>query len=211
MNVLSVSDKIVPSIYSSRIRKKFEHIDLVIACGDLPYYYQEFIISMLNVPLLFVRGNHDPEVEYGEGGQRQCPLGGVDLHRRIIRLESVLLAGIEGSIRYKNEGIFQYTQDEMWMHVVKLVPGLLLNHFRYGRYLDIFVTHAPPWGIHDKLDLPHQGIKAFRWLIEVFKPKYHFHGHIHVYRPDAITVTQFGSTSVINTYGYCDTRLELDG
>ena len=210
VNILSVSDKIVPFIYSPRIREKFEHIDLVIACGDLPYYYQEYIISTLNVPLFFVRGNHDPEIEYSEASTRTYPSGGIDLHGRMYCHEGLLLAGIEGSIRYKNEGIFQYTQGEMWTHVMKLVPSLLLNHLRNGRYLDIFVTHAPPWGIHDKPDLTHQGIKAFRWLIEVFKPKYHLHGHIHVYRSDATTMTQFGSTKVTNTYGYRETCLELE-
>ena len=90
----------------------------------------------------------------------------------------------------------------MWMHVVRLVPGLLRNRLFYGRFLDIFVTHAPPWGIHDGPDYPHIGIKAFRWLIRVFKPQYHFHGHIHVYKPNMITETQFGATNVVNTYGY---------
>jgi len=211
VNILSVSDKTISFIYDSQICEKFGHVDFVIACGDLPYYYQEYIISMLNVQLFFVRGNHDPEVEYGEASNRTYPSGGIDLHDRMHCHEGLLLAGIEGSIRYKKEGIFQYTQGEMWINVLKLMPSLLLNHLRYGRYLDIFVTHAPPWGIHDKLDLPHQGIKAFRWLIKVCKPKYHFHGHIHIYRPDAITETQFGSTRVINTYGYRETHLELDG
>jgi len=86
--------------------------------------------------------------------------------------------------------------------VLSLVPKLLLNRLRYGRYLDIFVSHAPPWGIHDRPDLPHQGIKAFRWFLKTFRPAYHFHGHVHVYRPDAITETRFHQTLVVNTYGY---------
>jgi Icc-related predicted phosphoesterase len=77
------------------------------------------------------------------------------------------------------------------------------------RYLDIFISHAPPWGIHDQPDLPHQGIKAFRWLIETFQPRYHFHGHIHVYRKDQQTATQLGRTTVLNTYGYLETQVDL--
>ena len=87
---------------------------------------------------------------------------------------------------------------------------LLFNRLFYGRFLDIFVTHAPPWGIHDKSDFPHQGIKAFRWFIGVFKPKYHFHGHTHIYRPDEIRKTQFGETQVLNTYKYLETTLMFD-
>lgn len=207
MNVLSISDVVLPYIYNAQIRNKYHHIDFVIACGDLPYYYQEFIISSLDVPLFFVRGNHDPEVEYGEGGERTYPHGGVDLHRNSIYHEGILIAGIEGSIRYKNEGRFQYTQGEMWANVIGLLPKLFVNWIRYGRFLDIFVTHAPPWGIHDRSDWVHQGIKAFRWLIKTFQPKYHFHGHIHVYRPDAVRETRFHRTMVINSYGSRETEL----
>jgi len=209
VNVLSVSDVIVPLIYSTYIQEKYSHIDLVLACGDLPYYYQEFIISLLNRPLYFVRGNHDPMVEYGEGGNRTYPHGGIDLHRRVIRIQELLLAGIEGSERYKRRGQFQYTQSEMWWHVFSLVPALLFNRMIYGRYLDIFITHAPPWGIHDLSDRAHRGIKAFRWFLNVFQPRYHFHGHIHVYRPDVITETLFNKTQVLNTYGSLETVLDL--
>jgi Icc-related predicted phosphoesterase len=75
--------------------------------------------------------------------------------------------------------------------------------------LDIFITHAPPWEIHDKKDRTHQGIKAFRWLIQTFQPRYHFHGHIHVYQVDTQIETEFHNTLVINTYGFRETRLEL--
>jgi Icc-related predicted phosphoesterase len=202
VKILSISDKIIPYIYSPKIKLKFGHIDFVIACGDLPYYYQEFIVSALNIPLFFVRGNHDPEVEYGETRNCEHPLGGIELHRRSIRHKNILLAGIEGSIRYKEEGVFQYSQSQMWRNIMFLLPGLIHNRAVFGRYLDIFVTHAPPWKIHDQKDRPHQGVKAFRWFDAVFKPKVHFHGHIHIYRPDIIRETLFGSTLVINTYGY---------
>ncbi len=209
MRVLSISDKIISFIYSPQVKAKFGHVDFVIACGDLPYYYQEFIVSSLNVPLFFVRGNHDPVKEISEKRTREHPWGAVDLHRRTVNHDGVLLAGVEGSIRYKSEGDFQYTQSQMWNHILRLVPYLFFNKVVHGRYLDILVTHAPPWGIHDQDDLPHQGIKAFRWLIREFKPRYHFHGHTHVYRPDTDVKTAFEDTLVINTYGYQETELSI--
>lgn len=209
MNVLSISDVIIPYIYSPKVKNKYGHVDIVIACGDLPYYYQEFVISMLDKPLFFVRGNHDPVIEYGEGGNRSYPHGGIDLHRRIVRYQGLLIAGVEGSVRYKQQGSFQYTQSEMWRHVFSLVPALLYNKLVYGRFLDVFVTHASPWEIHDKPDRAHRGIKAFRWMLRVFKPRYHFHGHIHIYRSDTISETEFVDTSVINTYGCKETILDL--
>jgi Icc-related predicted phosphoesterase len=126
----------------------------------------------------------------------------VNLHQRVVEDDTgLLLAGLEGCLHYNN-GPYQYSQSEYWMKVFRLVPGLLINKLRTGRYLDIFVTHAPPWKIHDADDLPHRGIKAYRWLIDVFKPAINLHGHIHVYRQDTVTQTQVGETKVINTYGY---------
>jgi Icc-related predicted phosphoesterase len=167
----------------------------------LPYYYLDYIISSLNVPLYFVRGNHASDVEYTESGPRVAPQGGIDLHRRCLNHRGLLLAGVEGSIRY-NQGKFQYSQAEMWGHVFSLVPRFLLNRLVYGRFLDIFVSHAPPWQINDQDDHVHQGIKAFRWILQVFRPTYHFHGHVHLYRPDVTQSTAFENTHVINTYGY---------
>ena len=130
------------------------------------------------------------------------PLGAIDLHRKVLRSESgLLLAGIEGCNRY-NKGPYQYTQGEMWQMVLELAPRLMINKIRYGRFLDLFISHAPPWQIHDQDDWPHQGIKAFRWLIQVFKPRYHLHGHIHIYHNNAVRETQIGPTTVMNVYGY---------
>ncbi len=200
MKILSLSDVLTTTIYNVSIRERYGDIDMVIGCGDLPYYYLEFIVSMLDVPTFFVRGNHDKVMEYGEAGPRASPHGAVNLHRKITVCENLILAGIEGSLRYRI-GPYQYTQGEMWNFVLLMVPALLVNKLRFGRFLDILVTHAAPWGIHDQPDLPHQGIKAFRWLNRVFQPAYHLHGHVHVYRPDTIVETLVGKTHVVNTYG----------
>jgi uncharacterized protein len=207
MKLLTLSDIEIPFIYSPLVAERFCNIDIIIACGDLPYYYLEYVINALNIPAFFVRGNHAKEVEYTTGGIRKSPHGGVDLHRRLFNQDGLLLAGIEGSVRYR-KGPYMYTQGEMWCYIFGLVPGVLWNRMRYGRFLDIFVTHAPPWGIHDQPDLPHQGIKAFTWFVKVFQPAYHFHGHIHVYHPDTVTDTLYGRTKIINTFGYRETLLD---
>ncbi len=207
MKILSVSDVETPFIYSPTIKKKFADIDWIIGCGDLRYSYLEYMMSMLNKPLYFVRGNHCCD-EFSCGECRKMPWGAEDLHKKVIYNPqyNLIMAGIEGSIRYSGKS-YQYTQGEMWEFVWRLVPELLLNKWRYGRYLDLFITHAPPWGIHDKEDLPHQGIKAFRWLIERFQPRYHIHGHIHIYSPNTVRETQFNGTRVINTFGYYELKL----
>lgn len=209
MKVLSLSDVVISRIYSPQVRVLFNGVDLVIGCGDLPYYYLEFVASMLDVPTYFVRGNHAEVVEYSEAGPQTHPRGTVDLHCKIGNFDGLLLGGVEGSIRYRH-GPFQYSQTDMWLNVFKLVPQMITNRLVYGRSLDIFVTHAPPWGIHDQPDLPHHGVKAFRWLLKVFEPSYHFHGHIHIYRPGVETHTRFYKTMVINTFGHLVSDLVLN-
>jgi Icc-related predicted phosphoesterase len=208
MKVLSLSDQVVPFIYSPQVRRRFHGVDVILGCGDLAYNYLEYVLNALDTPLFFVRGNHDKVVEYSVEGQRIAPHGGVDLHRRVIRHCGLLLAGVSGSLRYR-PGQFQYSQAEMWQHVFSLIPGMLNNRLLYGRFLDIFLTHAPPDGVHDQPDLPHRGIKAFRWLINTFHPAYCFHGHVHIYRPDTAKETQIGRTRVINSFGYREIELEI--
>lgn len=200
IKILSVSDEVDPLVYSAAIKDRYGDVDLVISCGDLSYLYLEYILSSLNRPLFFVHGNHDPIQEQTSGDPRSYPLGGRDLHRRILRYNGLLLAGIEGSILYSRQTTYQYTQSGFLGFVLRLVPGLMFNKIIYGRYLDIFVTHAPPAGIHDRTDWAHQGIKAFRWLVKVFQPACHIHGHIHLYRPGEIRETTLGSTRVLNTF-----------
>jgi len=90
-----------------------------------------------------------------------------------------------------------------------MMPWLLINKMYHCHCHESFLTHAPPYGIHDQPDVAHRGIKAFRWLCETFKPICHIHGHIHLYDDNTIFKTMLGSTLVINTYG-CR-QLTLDG
>ena len=203
MELLTVSDIESCLVYSPKIKQRFKNTELAISCGDLSYSYLEYIISSLDIPLYYVRGNHAKKIEFGCFQPRQSPWGAIDLHKRVVRdsTTGLLLAGIEGSLRY-NDGDYQYSQARMLWMVMQLVPRLLWNKLRYGRYLDIFISHAPPWGIHDREDRPHQGIKAFNWLIKTFKPTFHLHGHIHVYQPWIVTETRVGQTLILNTYGF---------
>jgi Icc-related predicted phosphoesterase len=79
---------------------------------------------------------------------------------------------------------------------------------RYGRYLDILVTHSPPLGIHNGEDRVHTGFEAFLWLMKVFKPRYLVHGHQHIYSPTETTETDYMETKVVNIYPYKILNLE---
>ena len=51
MKILSVSDLEMGFLYSPRIAERFYDVDMIISCGDLPYYNLEYMIIMLNIPL----------------------------------------------------------------------------------------------------------------------------------------------------------------
>lgn len=201
MKLLAISDLASPLLYTPHLKKHFLDIKLLISCGDLPFEYYEYLVSSLDAPFFYVLGNHDQAISNSNFASQYSIAGGTNLHGKSVICNGLILAGVEGSLKYR-EGPFQYSQSEMWVNVINLIPKLLLNRIRFGRYLDIFISHAPPAGIHDKSDLPHQGIIAFRWLIEKFQPRLHLHGHIHVYRPDEKVVTLVGKTRVVNVYGY---------
>ena len=201
LKVLSVSDRIDLTLLEKDTYEKFKDVDLILSCGDLPYYYIEKLFQLYEVPVLYVRGNHDPRVEYGKSGPLYGPRGAIDLHNRIVVLNDLIFAGFEGSLPYK-EGPFLYSQAEMWRYVLGMVPRLLWKKIVYGRYVDVVIAHSPPFGIHDQDNNVHGGFKAFRWLIKTFKPAYFFHGHIHIYTDDETVESISEKTKVINTYGH---------
>jgi len=202
VKILTISDKVVEKIYSERIRDHFGDVELVLSCGDLPFYYLEYIVSMLDVPLLYVMGNHGKEIEYtADGREVRFPGGCINIDGRVVEVKGLLIAGFEGSMRYR-EGPFQYTEMEMAWKALQMVPQLWRNRIFRGRFLDILITHAPPHGIHDGQDLCHRGFKTFLRFIDRYEPRYHIHGHTHIYRRGKTIRTRRGETEIINTYGY---------
>ena len=217
MKILCVSDQVDPLVYSNNIKERYRDVDLVISAGDLPMEYLDFIVSSLNKPLLFVFGNHNlSEFGYYHKESRQdfqsmlrsagyenpaCWHGATYVGFRCRKENGLLIAGVSGSLRY-NQGLDQYTDFQMKLKLYKMVPRLLLNKLKYGRYLDIMVTHAAPQGIHDKPDPCHRGFKSFLWFMKKFKPKYLIHGHIHLYDLQDVRVSKYLETTVINAYSH---------
>ena len=202
MKILTISDTIKRQLYSLKFKEKFNDIDLILSCGDLPFYYLEFLVTMLNVPLYYVFGNHHTRPMITAGGEVvQKPGGCINIDNKIVEYNGLLIGGFEGCMRY-NYGPKQYSDFEMWQKMLKMKPSLWKNKLLHKRYLDILITHAPPFGIHDKPDLCHRGFKSFRTFIESYQPRYLIHGHIHRYNQRDAWKTQYQNTTVLNTYGY---------
>jgi uncharacterized protein len=191
MRILSVSDYVEPILYDPGSYKCLTGIDLILSCGDLPPEYLTYLVTVFNVPLFYIRGNHDAMYEF------KPPQGCVDLHGKVIVYKGIRISGFEGSHWY-NGGPIQYTEKQMARMVFKTKFKIF---WREG--IDIIITHSPPKGVHDAKDICHQGFKCFRNLIDRYSPDYFLHGHIHTYfknKKERKTIAN--KTKVINTFGY---------
>lgn len=199
MKILVVSDSIEKTLYPKLESNKFPSPDLIISCGDLPPEYLSFLMSAFQVPLCYVRGNHD--IRYDS----KPPVGCIDMHCRLERFGEVKILGLEGS-RWYNGGPNQYTESRM----KKIIRGLRWKIWR-NKGVDIIITHAPPRYIRDAEDQCHRGFKCFRQLIDRYSPRYFLHGHIHnCFDDPAHRITLVNQTKVINTCGYYFFEIEKD-
>lgn len=201
MKILAVSDQVEDRLYELVPRGQFDGVDLVIGCGDLPYEYLEYLVTVLNVDLFYVPGNHDAEYNAGARGARAE--GCTNLDMGTARAKGLLLAGLGGSIRYRPDGANQYSQSGAYLRAAMLLPKLWRNRLRYGRALDVLITHSPPYGVHDDDSRAHRGLKAINWLLKLAKPRYHLHGHIHYLQTNLVPdIKLHETTSILNVYPY---------
>jgi uncharacterized protein len=191
VKILCVSDTVMAQMESAvNLRRHYSDVEVIVSCGDMPSVYLEFITSVLNVPLFYVRGNHDE-------GYKDAPPGGENLHGRLVEYKGLTFFGLEGSMRY-NKSPIQYTESEMSRMVLGAGLRLGYRRHRYGYGVDLFVTHSPVRGIHDADDKPHQGFGAFTKFLDWYRPRYMVHGHVHTYDRRTTTRTQYLDTWIIN-------------
>lgn len=213
LRMLAVSDEVDQRIYSASLRERMDDVDLVIGCGDVPASYLEFLVDSLNRPVYYVLGNHAEELtRSGDRGVPKLPEGCVDLGGKVVRDPTfgLLLGGLPGSPRYSEREPVQYTEFQMNWIMLKMAPRLFWNRLRYGRYLDLLVTHAPPRDVNDREDIAHKGFKAMRAFLKRFSPAYQLHGHIHLYDRSIPNTIRFLETDVINVYPYQTLDLTFD-
>ncbi len=197
MKILSISDFPVPELKNEYKPELFKDIDLVLACGDLPPEYLTRVMSLLNVPLFYVKGNHDIRYESSP------PSGCLNLHCRFKEYKGYKFIGFEGSNWY-NGGPNQYTDIQMKKNIKRLRTKIWLN-----KGVDVVIAHAPPLHINDAKDRCHMGFESFRWLIQKYSPDFFIHGHIHKkFSQPEDRNSVFKNTTVMNTCGYNIFELE---
>lgn len=195
--ILLLSDEVVPQFYQDYHPGVFDDIDLIIACGDLPARYLEFIATVFRGYVLYVPGNHD------DGYLEHPPLGCISIDDQLFVWKGLRIVGLGGSMRYK-QGPFQYTDKEMDKRIRKLKSRI---HKQGG--VDILVTHAPAYHHYDGSDRCHTGFESFLTFLDKYKPAYFFHGHIHLNYGNYPRYSQIGSTQVINSFEKAIVEVEL--
>jgi hypothetical protein len=75
--ILVVADMVHPYIYRDTFPSGLEPLDLVLAAGDLPGYFMEFVATRVTCPFVWVHGNHGEETvkDCSCGGLNDCRLG----------------------------------------------------------------------------------------------------------------------------------------
>ena len=221
MKILCIADNKDPLIYSHYLKERCKNIDLVLSAGDLDLEYYGYIVSVLNKPLYYVFGNHNlkfypyiakknQHMPYDRNALTPVPsFGSMHIDRKVVKHNGLLIAGLGGSLRY-NRGENQYTDFQMYMKIFRMIPKLIYNKLKYGRYLDILLTHATPLGIHDQPDRCHTGFRAFVWFLKKFQPRFHIHGHIHIYDINKQRKSKFHKTTIINAYNHIVVDTEKD-
>ncbi len=192
MKLLAISDQRLPEMLrQDYLRQNYGDARFIISCGDMEASYLEFVSTVLNLPLFYVRGNHDEHYAPGRPG-------GQNLHMQFQQYQGLRLLGLEGSMYYNGRNV-QYTEEHMALNILQLLPRLLISKRVNGGFgLDYLVTHAPARGIHDRQDVTHRGFRSFLWLLRLVSPKYMIHGHIDIWDRRKVIDTQYHKTRIMN-------------
>ncbi len=205
VRILAVSDVEDPVLYDHFDPARWASVDLIISCGDLRAGYLDYLVSRLNVPLLYVRGNHDREYAVAP------PDGCENIDGRLVTFRGLRIVGFEGSRWYGGQGV-EYHDWQIRLKIWRLGWRLWL-----AGGVDLVVAHAPPLfcadpacrqgqanghphQCEDAPDRPHRGFAAFRDLILRFQPRYFLHGHTHLGYGRGKRIRQVGTTTVIDCY-----------
>ncbi len=207
VRILAIADETTNSLSVGRIRSIAP--DLVVACGDLPFDYLDYVASAANRTLLYVPGSHDPDLKtrplpmYTDSNyslswkEPPGPPGGVNLDGSLEEWKGLTFAGLGGSLLYRS-GPNQYSEREMWLRTLRLrARARALELIGKGK-VDVLVTHSPPRG-HG--DLAHRGFECFEGLVERLEPEVVLHGHVapHGVEPPDRTI---GNSRLLNVIPY---------
>ena len=186
---MAVSDMTSKALWDHYNSNKITDVDMILSCGDLDAKYLSFLVTMTNLPLLYVHGNHDDRYDL------YPPEGCICIDDKIYVHNGIRILGLGGCYPYKN-GKYMYTERQMAARIRRLKMQI-----RRHKGFDILLTHAPAFALGDGKDIVHQGYKSFLALMDQYHPRYMVHGHMHLqYDQSLRRMTHYKDTTIINAY-----------
>ena len=215
VRVLAVADEVDEGLAAGITGRR--PADLIVACGDLPPTYLSALMNAIDAPLVFVPGNHDPDLS----GYRQTraglitragfparvpwPPGAANADGIVVDVAGLRVAGLGGCLRY-GPGPNQYSERQQARRARRLRRRARGHARRDRRAVDVLLTHAPPRGLGDADDPAHRGFACYHGLLEDLAPRVLLHGHV---RPGGDPATrQAGQTVICNVMGWRLLELE---
>jgi hypothetical protein len=196
IRLLAVSDAVDPALEHAVNREQLGRLDAIVGCGDLEPTYLGFLGDAFEVPVVYVRGNHDRGRRWSDTVRRapeHLESG------RLVELLGLTLAPFEWPGLHKDRVL----RDEWsaWLDVLRASRSLIARRIR-GRVEPILVvSHAPPRGVGDHAaNRYHLGYVGYRWLLERLRPPLWLHGHVNPATMEDWR-TSHGPTMVANVTG----------
>lgn len=209
--VLAIADEVEEALSRSRLERLAP--ELVVSCGDLPFDYVEWVLTVTGAPLVYVPGNHDPDLRPPAPDPLDLlasfrdqfvdppgPRGGLNADDRIVEAAGLGVAGLGGSLRYGG-GPNQYTEGAMRRRARRLERRAAWRRLRDRRGVDLLLTHAPPRNLGDEGDPAHRGFEVFHRLARRLRPAILVHGHIHPHGIERLD-RRIGETLVVNAVAH---------
>lgn len=198
MKILLLADTEDPALWDYFSPDRVKGYDLILAAGDLKAEYLTFLVTMSNLPVFYVHGNHNAAYDHYPPEGCEC------IDDRLVTYRGLRILGLGGSARYSREP-YQYTEREMRRRVARLRFAVWK-----ARGVDIVLTHCPPKGYGDADDYAHRGFEAFLPMLDRWKPKALVHGHVHMTYGNIKRELPYGETRIINAYQRYTLEIDTD-
>lgn len=192
MRVLAVAARIDPDLYTPAVREVGP--DLVLSTGNLPFEYLEWLVTLLNVPLLYVPGDQDPDLRRDPSNSLVVaatpgapvggtvfrdhyanppgPLGCRNVDGRVVDVRGVRVAGLGGAVT-PAEGFHCYTERQQRRRARRLRRRAGPGPLRRRGPIDVLLAHDPP---RDVGELPQRRGGPLELLVAGLTPGVLVHG-----------------------------------
>lgn len=192
---LAASDEPERALEHAINREALGELDGILGCGDLEPEWLTFLADHFNVPLVYVRGNHD---RGGEWEERPIRVPGSLEPGRLERLAGIGIVGM-GWPGLSEPG--NRRQPWLaWRQTLAIGWGVLRRALTGRREPLVVLSHVPPSGVGDAPDPYHTGFPAYRWLLGRLRPPVWLHGHTTTASVPTL-IERSGDTMVANTTG----------